>query len=139
MCHLAIKLSTAHSSARPLASSPVLDFRLLVRARARAASLALVLLLLLAHPSTVMKLDGSVLRYLTREDFRVLTAIEMGMKNHELVPTTLICTIAALAAGPGGQHRVQKEVDARRCAVECARRRRDAVRNAGLAVCTQMM
>jgi hypothetical protein len=112
-----------------------------------------------------MKLDAAVLRYLNRDDFRVLTgrsaprrsqprrarersidharstsmtraplssasssltvcapflvvlfsspriashraaAIEMGMKNHELVPTTLICTIAALQQGPGGQSR----------------------------------
>jgi RIO kinase 2 len=33
-----------------------------------------------------MKLDVAVLRYLTKEDFRVLTAIEMGMKNHDIVP-----------------------------------------------------
>jgi len=37
-----------------------------------------------------MKLDVSVLRYLSRDDFRVLTAVEMGMKNHEIVPTELI-------------------------------------------------
>lgn len=28
-----------------------------------------------------MKLDVNVLRYLSKEDFRVLTAIEMGQKN----------------------------------------------------------
>jgi len=28
-----------------------------------------------------MKLDVNALRYLSREDFRVLTAIEMGQKN----------------------------------------------------------
>lgn len=28
-----------------------------------------------------MKLDVDVLRYLTKEDFRVLTAVEMGMRN----------------------------------------------------------
>jgi RIO kinase 2 len=33
---------------------------------------------------------------LTKEDFRVLTAIEMGMKNHELVPAPLIQAIAKL-------------------------------------------
>lgn len=111
------------------------------------------------HPQQpAMRLDASVLRYLTRDDFRVLTgtrscaatrrasesrseerkrgrlsaegarrarkgqrsariltilvvlhacvcslAIEMGMKNHELVPTPLICSIAALQAGPGGE------------------------------------
>jgi RIO kinase 2 len=40
-----------------------------------------------------------VLRYLTREHFRVLTSIEMGMKNHELVPTQLIHAIAQLKHG----------------------------------------
>lgn len=43
-----------------------------------------------------MKLDPSLLRYMSRDEFRVLTAIEMGMRNHELVPTTLIPRIAAL-------------------------------------------
>ena len=33
---------------------------------------------------------------MTKEDFRVLTAIEMGMKNHELVPAQLIQSIAKL-------------------------------------------
>jgi len=47
----------------------------------------------------MVKLDASVLRHLTREHFRVLTAIEMGMKNHELVPTQLINTIAQLKRG----------------------------------------
>jgi RIO-like serine/threonine protein kinase len=28
-----------------------------------------------------MKLDVNVLRYLSKEEFRVLTAVEMGMKN----------------------------------------------------------
>jgi len=46
-----------------------------------------------------MKLDVSVLRYLSKEDFRVLTAIEMGMKNHEIVPTQLITVIAKLKRG----------------------------------------
>ena len=31
------------------------------------------------------KLNVSMLRYLSKEDFRVLTAVEMGMKNHEIV------------------------------------------------------
>ena len=31
------------------------------------------------------KLNVTMLRYLSKEDFRVLTAVEMGMKNHELV------------------------------------------------------
>lgn len=28
-----------------------------------------------------MKLDVNVLRYLSKDDFRVLTAVEMGMRN----------------------------------------------------------
>ena len=31
------------------------------------------------------KLNVTMLRYLSKEDFRVLTAVEMGMKNHEIV------------------------------------------------------
>jgi RIO-like serine/threonine protein kinase len=43
-----------------------------------------------------MKLDLSAFRYLNTEDFRVLTAIEMGMRNHEIVPVSLIESIAKL-------------------------------------------
>ena len=46
-----------------------------------------------------MKLDVNQLRYLSNEEFRVLTAVEMGMKNHELVPTPLIERISALRHG----------------------------------------
>lgn len=75
---------------------------------------------------TQMKLDVNVLRYLSKEDFRVLTSVEMGQKNvrarqhnpstaagcyccavaahalsllllqHELVPMQLIDTISGL-------------------------------------------
>ncbi|EFN51844.1 hypothetical protein CHLNCDRAFT_27453, partial [Chlorella variabilis] len=45
------------------------------------------------------KLDVNVLRYLTKEDFRVLTAVEMGQKNHEIVPCSLIDSIAGLKHG----------------------------------------
>ena len=34
---------------------------------------------------TMGKLNVTMLRYLSKEDFRVLTAVEMGMKNHEIV------------------------------------------------------
>ncbi|XP_075146791.1 RIO kinase 2 [Haematobia irritans] len=54
------------------------------------------------------KLNVTVLRYLTKEDFRVLTAIEMGMKNHELVPGPLAAAIANLKAG--GVHKILKEL-----------------------------
>lgn len=46
-----------------------------------------------------MKLDATSLRYLTKDDFRVLAAIEMGMKNHEIVPVELITRIAKLRHG----------------------------------------
>eukprot|EP00955_Chlamydomonas_euryale_P015311 163701-Chlamydomonas_euryale.AAC.1 len=33
------------------------------------------------HVAAAMKLDVNVLRYLSKDDFRVLTAVEMGQKN----------------------------------------------------------
>ncbi|XP_078618759.1 serine/threonine-protein kinase RIO2-like [Branchiostoma floridae x Branchiostoma japonicum] len=54
------------------------------------------------------RLNVTMLRYLTREDFRVLTAIEMGMKNHEVVPASLVASIAKLKHG--GCHKVLKEL-----------------------------
>jgi len=47
----------------------------------------------------MVKLDVDVLRYMSREEFRVLTAVEMGSKNHEVVPTALIAKIAGLKSG----------------------------------------
>ncbi|KAK4134262.1 hypothetical protein BT67DRAFT_380384 [Trichocladium antarcticum] len=52
-----------------------------------------------------MLLDTRAMRYLTAEDWRVLTAVEMGSKNHELVPTPLIERISRLKGGPSGVHR----------------------------------
>ena len=46
-----------------------------------------------------MKLDANVLRYLGRDEFRVLTAVELGMRNHELVPAELVASIAKLKRG----------------------------------------
>lgn len=43
-----------------------------------------------------MKLDTTHMRYLTSEDFRVLQAVELGSRNHELVPTSMINTIGGL-------------------------------------------
>ena len=43
-----------------------------------------------------MKLNVQLLRYLSSDDFRVLTATEMGSRNHEVVPTVLIQNIAQL-------------------------------------------
>ncbi|XP_068622560.1 uncharacterized protein RIOK2 [Battus philenor] len=54
------------------------------------------------------KLDVAILRYLSGEDFRVLTAVEMGMKNHELVPGSLVASIANLRHG--GVHKLMKEL-----------------------------
>lgn len=54
------------------------------------------------------KLDVALLRYLDKESFRVLTAVEMGMKNHELVPKQLVMAIAALKSG--GSAKVLKEL-----------------------------
>ncbi|CAL1544896.1 unnamed protein product [Lymnaea stagnalis] len=54
------------------------------------------------------KLDVKALRYLSREDFRVLVAVEMGMKNHELVPAALVAAIAHLPAG--GSHKKLREL-----------------------------
>ncbi|EXB51891.1 Serine/threonine-protein kinase rio2 [Morus notabilis] len=55
-----------------------------------------------------MKLDVNVLRYLSKDDFRVLTAVEMGMRNHELVPSELIHRIASLKHG--GTYKVLKNL-----------------------------
>ncbi|MEW5302812.1 MAG: hypothetical protein WDW36_005558 [Sanguina aurantia] len=46
-----------------------------------------------------MKLDVNVLRYLSKDDFRVLTAVEMGQRNHEIVPIQLVDTISGLKHG----------------------------------------
>jgi len=48
-----------------------------------------------------MKLNVKNIRYLTADDWRVLTAAETGSRNHELVPTALISQIAALRSGTG--------------------------------------
>lgn len=53
-----------------------------------------------------MRLDPTALRYLSRDDFRVLTAVEMGMKNHDLVPRELVTQIAALRHG-GAEKMIQ--------------------------------
>ncbi|KAK8235945.1 RIO1 family-domain-containing protein [Phyllosticta capitalensis] len=48
-----------------------------------------------------MKLNTKAMRYLKAEDWRVLTAVEMGSKNHEVVPTPLIANISGLRGGSG--------------------------------------
>jgi len=56
----------------------------------------------------MVKVNVTLLRYMSQEDFRVLTAVEMGMKNHETVPTALVSQIASLKHG--GCHKVLKEL-----------------------------
>jgi RIO kinase 2 len=67
-----------------------------------------------------MKLDPTQIRYMTGDQFRVLTAVrceaslsnmskaEMGMRNHEVVPTSLISSISQLRSG--GVHKVLGEL-----------------------------
>ncbi|MFH4974246.1 hypothetical protein AB6A40_000955 [Gnathostoma spinigerum] len=45
------------------------------------------------------RMDIGIMRYLEHEHFRILTSIEMGMKNHELVPLQLIASIASIHRG----------------------------------------
>jgi RIO kinase 2 len=46
-----------------------------------------------------MKLDPTVMRTMSATDYRVLTAVETGMKSHSLVPSALITSIANLRHG----------------------------------------
>lgn len=51
-----------------------------------------------------MKLDPTVLRNMTAQDFRVMEAVEKGMKDHEIVPLPLISSMANLRHG--GSHKI---------------------------------
>jgi len=46
-----------------------------------------------------MKLDPTVMRTMNKQDFRVLAAVETGMKGHSLVPVALVTSIANLRHG----------------------------------------
>lgn len=46
-----------------------------------------------------MKLDTKSLRYLNPGDWRTLTAVETGSRNHEVVPTTLIANLSKTSVG----------------------------------------
>ncbi|TXT05959.1 hypothetical protein VHUM_03720 [Vanrija humicola] len=46
-----------------------------------------------------MRLDATDLRYITADEFRVLTATEIGSKNHEVVPSHLIAQLSGLTGG----------------------------------------
>lgn len=54
----------------------------------------------------MVKLDVSLLRFFEEEDFRVLTALEMSMRNHDVAPTVLVERIAQLPHG-GVRKRLQ--------------------------------
>jgi len=45
------------------------------------------------------RLDVQVMRHMGKDDFRVLTAVEMGMRNHHAVPVPLVVSIAGLRRG----------------------------------------
>ncbi|KAJ9468413.1 Serine/threonine-protein kinase rio2 [Diplonema papillatum] len=47
----------------------------------------------------MVRLDPSLLRYLEHEDFRVLAAVELASRNHEIAPAMLVEKIAGLKAG----------------------------------------
>jgi RIO kinase 2 len=51
-----------------------------------------------------MKLDPTVMRTMNRQDYRVLAAVETGMRSHALVPSPLIASIASLRHG--GTHKI---------------------------------
>ncbi|KAJ2223658.1 Serine/threonine-protein kinase rio2 [Coemansia sp. RSA 1722] len=46
-----------------------------------------------------MRLDPKALRYMSNDDFRVLTAIEVGSRNHDIVPAPLIAQLSHLRGG----------------------------------------
>lgn len=50
-----------------------------------------------------------MLRYLDRSQFRFLTAVEMGMKNHEIVPLALVVAIGQLKDAVGMSRALSKE------------------------------
>lgn len=55
-----------------------------------------------------MKLDVQPLRYMCKEDFDVLSAIEMGSRNHEVVPMRLVSQLAKMR--PGGVNKAISEL-----------------------------
>ncbi|KAJ1955310.1 Serine/threonine-protein kinase rio2, partial [Linderina pennispora] len=46
-----------------------------------------------------MRLDAKALRYMSSDDFRVLTAIEVGSRNHDIVPAPLIAQLSHIRGG----------------------------------------
>lgn len=60
------------------------------------------------------RLDLSFMRHMTKDEFRVLTAVEMGMKNHALVPLQLVASIAKVRTVGGGVHKAVSSLMANR-------------------------
>jgi RIO kinase 2 len=56
----------------------------------------------------MVNLDAKALRFMSADEIRVLTGVEMGMKNHEVVPTALIGSISGLKRG--GAFKLIKEL-----------------------------
>lgn len=75
------------------------------------------------------KFNVTLIRYLTSEDYRVLTAIEMGMRNHELVPLQLLAVIASLKHG--GCHKILRELVRHKLVAYDATARRKSANNEG--------
>ncbi|KAJ1933462.1 Serine/threonine-protein kinase rio2, partial [Kickxella alabastrina] len=51
-----------------------------------------------------MRLDAKALRYMSNDDFRVLTAIEIGSRNHDIVPAPVIAQLSHLRGGGANKH-----------------------------------
>ncbi|KAJ1948359.1 Serine/threonine-protein kinase rio2 [Linderina macrospora] len=51
-----------------------------------------------------MRLDAKALRYMSSDDFRVLTAIEVGSRNHDIVPTPIIAQLSHIRGGGVNRH-----------------------------------
>ncbi|KAJ1724777.1 Serine/threonine-protein kinase rio2 [Coemansia erecta] len=51
-----------------------------------------------------MRLDAKALRYMSNDDFRVLTAIEVGSRNHNIVPAPVIAQLSHLRGGGANKH-----------------------------------
>lgn len=47
----------------------------------------------------MVRLDPKMMRYMSKDEFRVLSAVEQGSKNHDVVPIELIVSIAQLKRG----------------------------------------
>ena len=55
-----------------------------------------------------MKLDATVMKTMSKEDFRMLSAVEIGMKTHSLVPCNVCVSIAKLRHG--GAHKIMSSL-----------------------------